>query len=268
MTEAKLAVQLYTLRNAGLTFDETLSAVADAGYDGVETVGSHARTAAELRAALARHGLEGCSTHVPLEALLNEFDATIDFYGEAGIETLVVPFLKAADRPHDATGWSVLGERLGGLAERLAERGFALLYHNHDFEFEGMDGDIALAHLFRDAAPLGLELDLGWVVRAGADPHALLSRYSGRVLRVHVKDVAAGGDAEVAFSGEGDTATGRSSEGGWADVGHGTIRWPPLLDAARSAGAHWWVVEHDEPRDGVASVRRSGAYLRKRLAGT
>jgi sugar phosphate isomerase/epimerase len=50
-----------------------------------------------------------------------------------------------------------------------------------------------------------------------------------------------------------------------ADVGSGTLDWPRLLPEARAVGAEWYVVEHDNPRDPVASVSRRLAYLRERL---
>lgn len=248
MPDVKLAVQLYTLRDAGLAFDDLLATVARAGYDGVETVGTHGLTGHELRDALARHGLSGSSAHVQLAALRDDVDACLATYLEAGIDTLVVPFLAPDARPADTDGWTGLGRELGRLARRCEAAGARLLYHNHDFEFAAVGDGIALTHLLGGSEPLGLELDLGWAVRAGADPDALLARYAGRVPRVHVKDLAGDGDA---------------AEGGWADVGHGTVEWPPLLRAARRAGAEWWIVEHDAPRDPVASVRRSATYLRE-----
>ena len=45
-------------------------------------------------------------------------------------------------------------------------------------------------------------------------------------------------------------------------MGHGVVDWPPLLKAAKDAGAEWFVVEHDEPADPVRTIRRSFDYLR------
>jgi sugar phosphate isomerase/epimerase len=49
------------------------------------------------------------------------------------------------------------------------------------------------------------------------------------------------------------------------DVGAGSLDWPTLLPAARAAGAAWYVVEHDNPRDPVASITNSLAYLQQQL---
>jgi sugar phosphate isomerase/epimerase len=50
-----------------------------------------------------------------------------------------------------------------------------------------------------------------------------------------------------------------------ADVGDGMLSWPPLLAAARDAGAAWYIIEHDNPADPIASVSRSLGYLRQSL---
>jgi sugar phosphate isomerase/epimerase len=43
------------------------------------------------------------------------------------------------------------------------------------------------------------------------------------------------------------------------------LDWPRLLAAARDAGAAWYIVEHDNPRDPLASVSRSLTNLRQQL---
>ena len=139
---------------------------------------------------------------------------------------------------------------MGALGARCREMNVKLLYHNHDFEMTLVEGKTGLEHLLAGApeGSLGLELDLAWVVRGGRDPLELLKTFSGRVTRVHVKDVAPAGENE--------------DEDGWADVGHGTLSWPPLLRASEKAGAEWFVVEHDAPKDPLLSIRRSAAYLK------
>jgi sugar phosphate isomerase/epimerase len=99
-----------------------------------------------------------------------------------------------------------------------------------------------------DPSHLQWEPDLAWIVRGGADPLALLQKYAGRCPRIHVKDLAPAGTGE--------------DEKGFADVGYGTLDWASLLPAARAAGAEWYIVEHDLPRDPVNTIRRSYDYLK------
>ena len=45
----------------------------------------------------------------------------------------------------------------------------------------------------------------------------------------------------------------------------GTLDWDAILPAAKEAGAEWYVVEHDEPKDPLGNVTQSAAYLAGKL---
>ena len=128
-------------------------------------------------------------------------------------------------------------------------QGVRLGYHNHNWEFTPLaDGSLPITHIFDNAGDsLFLELDLAWVVRAGASPSTWLKRYADRLLAVHVKDVVPEGQ-------NGD-------EGGWANVGSGIIDWKRYRIEALQAGAKWLVVEHDKPKDPSGSIKSSLDYL-------
>ena len=247
--EDRLAVQLYTLRSLSGGFDEVLRAAVAAGYRAVETVGTHGLDAAEMKEALDEHGVKVVSSHVALGDLEHDLDGALRFAEAVGNDTIVVPWLPEERRPTDAAGWRALGAHLDQIGERCADQGVHVLYHNHDFEMDVVDGRRGIVWLLEaaDEAHLGFEPDLAWMVRGGADPDALLERFRGRCPRVHVKDVAAPGAGEA--------------EGGWAAVGDGVLDWGHLLRLAKAAGAEWFVVEHDQPLDPVESIRRSRDYL-------
>ncbi len=245
-----VAVQLYSLRMLPDPLDEVLGHVAAAGYRGVETIGDHGLRAKELQALLDKHELHAISTHVALAALEKDLDGIIAFNQEIGNQVITIPFLAPELRPADEKGWAELGERFGKLGKHIAEAGMRLLYHNHAFEMEKTNGKLMIEWMLdsTDPAYLQWEPDLAWVVRGGADPVALLEKYAGRCPRVHVKDLAPEGTNE--------------EEKGFADVGYGTLDWATLLPAARAAGAEWYIVEHDLPRDPLRTIRRSYDYLK------
>lgn len=255
-----IAVQLYSLRTLPGSFDDTLAQVAAAGFAGVETVGDHGRTADEMRALLDKHGLRVISTHLQLQALQDHTREIIAFNQALGNDTLVVPYIAALRGETRASVYQETGRLLGELARRCQAEGMRLLYHNHNWEMVETDGRLAIDWLFESAGPqnLGFEPDLAWISAAGVDPVNLLQRYAGRCLRVHVKDLAPQGERPEDAILDGVVM---------ADVGSGTIDWPRVLAAARDAGAEWYIVEHDNPRDPIASVSRSSAYLRQQLPG-
>lgn len=249
-TRVPLAVQLYTLRTLPLNADELLGAVAAAGYAGVELAGNLGQSAASLRSLLDQHGLKAVSAHVQLQAMESDLPEVVRFHKTIGNDTLVVPWLPESDRSPTAAGWSALGERLNRLGNRLRAADMRLLYHNHDFEMVVIDGKPAISWLLEAASPenVGFEPDLAWIVHGGQDAVAMLQQYSGRVPRVHAKDL-------------GDNP----AERGLADVGSGRLDWDSILPAVEAAQAEWLVVEHDQPTDPLASIKRSRAFLAEKL---
>lgn len=246
---ASIAIQLYTLRTLSDDPAELVHLAADLGFDGVEATAVPGDVEAFARA-LTRGELQLCSSHVPLAELEADPEAVFDAQRAFGNDRLVVPWLDPEDRPRDASGWRALGGRLGKLAETCLAAGMGLAYHHHAFELVEVGGKLALEHVLDGVHDLGLQIDLGWCAAAGVDPLRLIDRYAGRIETAHCKDRAPIGSNE--------------DEEGWADLGHGTLDWRPLLGALREADVRWWIVEHDAPRDPERTARRGLAFLRAR----
>jgi sugar phosphate isomerase/epimerase len=101
----------------------------------------------------------------------------------------------------------------------------------------------------------GFELDCFWVSVAGNDPAALLTKLSGRVPLVHLKDKLAG--TPVLYKESVD-------RGAFKEVGNGTLDWKAILKAAAAAKVEHYFVEQDQtPGDPVESLRQSFANLQK-----
>ncbi len=250
-TQKPIAVQMYTLRDAG-SLEQQLKIVHDAGVHAVETVGTQNTSAAELKQLLDQYSIKAVSSHVPLAELRSNLDGVVTFNRSIGNTTLVVPYLDKKDRPSDAAGWTALGLELGRIAKQVRGKGMRLAYHNHDFELADFDGRTGLELLFAAAGPdLQSELDLAWVARAGLDPAVMLAKFRGHVFAVHAKDNAPKGQAE--------------DEGGFAAVGQGVLDWNAILPAAAAAGVHWYIIEHDQPRDPARIIQTGADYLREHL---
>ncbi len=248
---APIAVQMYSLRNAG-SLDQQLKIVHDAGVGAVETVGTQGVSAAELKQLLDRYAIKAISSHVPLAELRRDLAGVVAFNRSIGNTTLVVPYLDAKDRPTDAAGWTALGQELGRISKQVRGEGMRLAYHNHDFELVDFNGRTGLDLLFAAAgSDLQTELDLAWVARAGYDPAVMLGKFRGRLFAVHAKDNAPKGQAE--------------DEGGFAAVGQGVLDWNAILPAAADAGVQWYIIEHDQPRDPAKVIKTGADYLREHL---
>lgn len=241
---ATLSIQLYSLRNHG-ALPEQLDVARDAGFTSVETVGGMLEDAAGLRALLDARGLAAPSGHVAMDVMRNRFDFAVEAAQTLGITTLIVPAFHPPMRPTDAAGWSAIGAELGELATRLEAHGIGFAFHNHHWEVAPLpDGALPLDLLLDAGRPGGLrwQADLAWLVRGSDDVHQRLARHGDSLHSVHVKDIAAPGEAE--------------DEDGWADVGHGTLDWTDFWAISQGQNP-LMVAEHDKPSDAARFARRS-----------
>ena len=255
-----IALQIYTLRSLNVPPADLLAEIAEIGYAGIEMAGTFAPTmpAAELRSLLDAAGLKVVSAHVSIDALEADLPSVVRAQQTLGNSTIIVPWIAPDVRGQTANSWHALGARLGRLARRCNYAGMQFMYHNHDFEMVIIDGRPAIDWLMEGAeetAPgkVGFEMDLAWAQHGGQDVPALLNRYSGRLSRVHAKDLAIDPNASP-------------DEKGLADVGSGKLDWDVILPAAKAAGVEWYIVEHDFPSDPLASIRNSYSYLAGKLA--
>ncbi|PSJ62250.1 sugar phosphate isomerase/epimerase family protein [Pseudaminobacter soli (ex Li et al. 2025)] len=236
--------QLYSARNFQ-PWPNVLQTLARLGYRQIEGYGGVYDDPAGMRAELDRNGLSMPSGHFPIDMLERDFASVERIARTLGIDLLICPYLEARDRPYDAASWREFSRRLASIGNTATGAGFHLGWHNHDFEFIPLsDGSVPLAHVL-DAAPnIGWEIDVAWVVRAGADVMDWIERHGARIVAVHVKDMAAAGHART--------------EDGWTDVGYGTINWPMIIKGLRNrTRARYYVLEHDNPSDYERFARRS-----------
>ena len=240
-----IGVQLYTVRNEmEKDVAATLARVAQIGYKEVEFAGYFDRQPQEIRTLLTQNGLRAPAAHVPLEVVRDQLAATLDAAKTIGHEYLIVPWLAEESR-RTLDDYKRLGEALTRAAEQARPAGIRVGYHNHDFEFQPIDGRIPYDVLLEstDAALVPMELDLYWITKTGNDPVAYFMKYPGRFHLVHVKD-SAGAPAHT-----------------MTDVGRGAINWKGLFAHRAHAGIRHYFVEHDNPADPFASIETSYRYL-------
>ncbi len=229
-----LSFQLYSARKFP-RLAEQLTTLAELGYTNVEPFGPIYEDVAGFKAARDAAGLASVSGHFALDLLEGDLDRALGIADALGMEVMVCPYLMPDLRPADTAGWQDLGRRLAAVAGKVRPRGFRFAWHNHDFEFVALpDGSLPIQHILADPA-VELELDVAWVVRAGADPLPWVEGYADRLALVHVKDIAPAGS--------------NVDEDGWADVGTGVVPWADVWPKAVAAGPVAMIVEHDNPSD-------------------
>lgn len=240
-----VGLQLYTLR--ALTtkdLEGTIARVAEIGYREVEFAGYFGRTSAQVRALLTTNHLKSPSTHLAYPATDDAWARSLDQAAEMGHEWAVIAWLDEAQRkvPDD---WSRVADRFNQLAAKTKERGLRFGYHNHDFEFtrvgDGTGLDVLLSKT--DPALVDFEMDIYWVVKGGADPVGLITRYPHRFPLMHAKDATA------------------APERAMTEVGAGTIDFKSIFRNAGLSGMRHVYVEHDSAADPLESARVSYRYL-------
>jgi sugar phosphate isomerase/epimerase len=244
-TLANIGVQLYTVRDLlQRDFEGTLARIAALGYRTVEFGGLEGPSPHETLAILKRHGLTAPSGHAPFDALERALPKVLQEANEREQKYVVCPFVNESRR-RGLDDWKRLCATFNAIGELARRAGLAFAYHNHDFEFAILDGQIPYALLLAETDPalVGMELDLYWMTRAGHDPVAWFQRHPGRFPLLHLKDA--------------------TREGAITDVGRGTIDFKRILGAAARAGMTHCFVEHDDPPDPMLSIEASIAYMKK-----
>jgi sugar phosphate isomerase/epimerase len=244
--EKKVALALYTLRDAfEADSQKTLKAVKYIGYSAVEFAGLYNQNATDVRAQLEHLGLRGLSAHVPLQRLRDDLPGVIREAKTLGLQYVICPWLPPEQR--NVEFYRALAPILETTGKACAAEGLTFCYHNHEFEFEKLFGELNVLEFFAqevDAAHLQFELDVYWAAFAGLNPNTVLERFAGRLPIVHLKDMS-----------NDDRRT-------FASVGSGSLDFPSILETGKRIGAAWGIVEQDVcPGDPQMSVRSSFTYL-------
>lgn len=243
----RIGLQLYTVRRAMTNdIEGTMAAVAAAGITELEFAGYYDKPAQWWRDLMRSQGLTAPATHIQLPATDSAWEPHFAYSKDMGHTYVVVPSAGNAYRGPD--GFKRLADRLNSGGALARASGLRMAYHNHDFEFAPMVmGGNGMTILLANTDPslVEFELDLYWAVKGGQDPIAMFNAHPNRFACCHVKD--AGPAPELAMM----------------DVGAGTLDFAAILKAGRAVGLKHWFIEHDQPKDALASVAASAAAMKK-----
>ncbi len=241
----RIGVQLYTVRELMReNVERTLASVASIGYREVEFAGLFGLPAKNIRRILDVNGLKAPSSHVGISDISEKLDETLSDANTLGIRYVTLSWIDEQDRTLD--GYARVAEKLNLAGERARAAGMQLAFHNHTYGFAPIGTTVPYDYLLRTCTPenLAMEADVFWMRQAGQYPLDWFRKYPGRFHMLHVKDM------------------GPPPANAMLDVGDGVIGWRELLSHRTSAGLRHVFVEHDEPNDPLASLRRSYRYLK------
>jgi sugar phosphate isomerase/epimerase len=183
---------------------------------------------AEVARILKGEGLTCCATHVSLERIKTDPHGLVAELKRWGCEyTAIGGFFPKDPTPAD---WYRFADEFNQAAKAFVGSGIQLGYHNHSHELARFDGKTALQILIDRLDPaIWFEIDTYWITHGGGDPAQWIKKVSGRIPCVHLKDMG----------------IRNSREQYMMEVGEGNLNWSAILDACKSAGVQWYIVEQD-----------------------
>jgi len=249
-----IGLQLWSLREYLPTdLAGTLGKVRAMGFEVVESAGLWKHTLPEFRAALDTAGLKVTSAHIGYERLRDDLQGGLAEAKGLGASSVICAWI-----PHKETFTREealkAAEMFNGVGKAARDAGLRFGYHTHGYEnVPSTEGTLfdTLAKAV-DPALVFFQVDVFHTTHGGGDPVALMTKYSGRIRSLHLKDISKTYPVEP---GHG-TAPAEAD----VPVGTGQIDWPKVLRAAMKAGAVEYFIE-DESKDPLGHIPLSVAYL-------
>lgn len=238
----RFGAQMFTLRDHCATPADIAAScqrVADMGYGGIQAsaAGFNSIEAPELRKILDDTGLTCMATHRKLEEL-QDINAAVDYHKALGCDYTAIGGFGFGGASVEA--WHAFCDEFRQLADKLAEKGLHLGYHNHSHELAPLAEtprrdakrpyDI-MVEKFAGSA-VWFEVDTYWIAHGGADPVWWLNHLAntgGGIPCVHLKDISVTSEREHKMT----------------EVGSGNLNWPEIVAALKKAGTKYFLIERD-----------------------
>jgi sugar phosphate isomerase/epimerase len=229
----------------------SLKKVSDAGYKYVELADYangkfYGYEPVDFKKLVNDLGMEILSSHTQVEAAgitLDNAQKMAEDHARLGVKYCIQPWIVEEARTtiksykKMAADWN----KVGGI---MKDHGIIFGYHNHNFEFDTVEGkipyyDIMLADLNPELVTM--EIDLFWTTKAGQNPVEIFKKYPGRFQIFHMKDMFTKEAPYYTTVGEDD----------FAPVGSGVINFKEILAAKVIAGMKYMIVEQDLSKNGT-----------------
>lgn len=224
----------------------TLKKLAALGIKQIESAGSekgyyYGLKPAEMKNICSGLGMTLRSGHVQLN---DKWQQTMDDAVASGQEYLVCSSMPTNGQTVD--NYKKVGDEFNKAGEACKKLNIKFGYHNHDYEFAQENGKVLYDVLLEntDPAMVFMELDLGWVIVPGKDPIDYFTRYPGRFLLWHLKDM--------------DLAKKHSTE-----FGKGGLDIKKMFDHSSQSGLKYFFIEQEEySSTPLESMKQNMDYLK------
>jgi sugar phosphate isomerase/epimerase len=244
-------LQLWSVRtDMGKDPKETLKQIASYGYKQIESFEGPkgmfwGMGNTEFKSYLDGLGLTIVSSHCDIN---KDFEKKAAEAAAIGMKYLMCPY-KGAQKSID--DYKKFADEFNKKGEICKNNGIRFAYHNHDYSFKELDGQMPQDVMMKNTDPLlvDFEMDIYWVVTAGQDPQAWMKKYPFRFRACHVKD-------RIKNATENDAS---------CILGQGSIDFPKILKTAKSWGMEYYIVEHErwDNTTPLKAAEADAAYMKK-----
>ena len=233
-----IGLELYSVRDALKQDAEgTVRAVAQMGYQCVEFYAPYYEwtdaQARQMRKLLDDLGVRCYSTHNDEDYFSGEkINHARDLNKILGSKYMVMAYTEPKG---GIDGWKAIADKLNTAADQIESSGLKPGYHNHDAEWQPIDGVRPMEILAKNTKPsIMLQLDVGTCIEAGSDPVAWIRANPRRIRSLHLKD----------WSSD-------PSKGYKVLFGEGDAKWKEIFAAAESiGGVEYYLIEQEGSRFG------------------
>jgi sugar phosphate isomerase/epimerase len=225
-------IQLYSVKeDMALDPVATIRALAGFGYKQLEGFDGGkgilwGMQPAEFKALMTELGIEMVASHCNV---FENLEAQAQQAAEVGIKYLICPWIgpqKSLDE------YRAMAKEFNQIGEKLKSFGLKFAYHNHDYTFVDLEGQLPQDLLMNETDPalVDFELDIYWAHVANVKPSDYLAKYPGRFRLCHVKDAEPG--------------TGDPHQRGVL-LGQGEIPYAELIKQSKDLGMEYFIVEQE-----------------------
>ena len=243
-----VGLQLYTIREAmEKDVAGSLKKVSDLGFKYLELANYaegkfYGYTPTEFKKMVSDLDMDIISSHTQVAGITpDNANKMAEDHAGMGVKYCIQPWVVEEART-TVDSFKKMAAEWNKVGKIMKQHGIQFGYHNHNFEFDTVEGkvpyyDIFLPDLDKDLVTM--ELDLFWATKAGQDPVEMFKKYPGRFQLFHMKDM---------YTREAPFYQVKTND--FAPVGEGVIDFKAILAAKDIAGMKYFFVEQDSTKDG------------------
>lgn len=247
----KFGLQLWTVKKA-LAADPkgVLKQISQDGYKQVESFeGSKGMfwgmSNTEFKKYMDDLGMTIISSHCETA---KDFEKKAGDAAAIGMKYLLNPYVAVQKTVDD---YKKVAEDFNKNGKICKAAGIRFGYHNHAHDFKLIGGQSPMDIYIQNTDPslVDFEMDIYWVVTAGQDPEAWLTKYKNRFRLCHIKD-------RIKNSKEEDAS---------CILGEGSIDFPKIIKTAKGNGMQYYIVEQEryDNTTEMDSAKADAEYLKK-----